>query len=228
MTEFIANRGVGDACRQAAVLWRDYGRFGKPVRVLVESEPTDDAAQVYENLSFIEHVERIPFGAWWDAPLEYRVAMGCPEALVAANVPWTRGCLTLPTELLRYPVGAMGCPGIVVQPRTSTFKQRSLQARDFSAHGDVCVIGSAADRDWTCSGNVSDYRGTLSIAGAMDLIARTQAVIGVESWAVILGALFSKPVVQEVSARAFRDLVPLWSKMFPTMGFRAIHAPEAL
>lgn len=122
----------------------------------------------------------------------------------------------------------------VVQPSTTAFKSRRLQMQIPWSRGNYVIIGSAHDRDMPLDlpaefgegtaefgeGSVLDLRGETTIREALSWIYCANSVIGVESWAVIAGALFGLPVVQEIDERAWNHLAPTWHVLFPSMGFR--------
>lgn len=259
----VVNDGIGDGLRAAAALWRyaedttDASMVGAPTRNLradieVEQSPGDGAAQVFEALSFVNSVQRVPKGSYLKTSLAHRRNLADPEAWIGGwreGAPWVQfravmRDLLLPQEAFidggewldsawmesGEASGFAGAPYIVVQPSTGFFKERQLSLTLPSGSGAVYVLlGSEADRSaetrLSCTPDGDDpfyldLRGKTSIREALSWIWCAQAVVGCESWVAIAGALFGKPVVQEIDVRAWNDLAPTWQVLFSTMGFR--------
>lgn len=251
MTAFQMNDGIGDALRAAAVLWRTRANKPS-VEILVERSPGGGAEDVFRMLSFVKGVTSVPRGRYLDTRPGYRQALADPEACVGLwhdSDVWLRfkqqfGQLRLPDDAFdgKYPGEWLGSacwetgPGFaggsytVVQPATSDFKERRLSFALPAGHTYV-LLGSEADRSvevrMDAGADVDDaffldLRGQTTVRQALSWIYCANAVIGVESWVAIAGALFGIPVVQEIDERAYAQLAPTWQVLFPTMGFRVI------
>lgn len=222
MQTYFAGFGIGDALRIVAVLQQRKG----PQHVAVESEPYRGAVEVFEALDPLFNIthEPIPRGAWDASILEDRADLQCPEALHytsrVASGPLGLHQLTFrKTRLERILSEFLDSRGYVVIQAATTFNKPRVFAAVDAYRLRKVMIGSTEDAGPPVHGAI-DLRGQLTLRESFEVVRRATAVVGVESWAPILGALWGKPVVHQISRRASRDLLPNWSILFPTMGFR--------
>lgn len=209
---WLANDGIGDAFRQAAVLRQHYG--ANPVNIECESEL---AAEAWRTIRYIEKVTVVEKGRWLARSVEYRASMGCPEALAELGRLWDMGPLRLSPRDFRVPV--VEAHPLVVQYQTTSHKRRFFDVANYPLSYPRTLVGTEAQ-----AGSFSDLQDLrqepLEIAVGAVVSPGCEQVVGVESWACLLGALLGKRVVMEISYRAAKVLAPNWQRMFPTMTFR--------
>jgi hypothetical protein len=207
---YYSGCGIGDAVRIAAELWARHGNTG--CTLAVQTVPYDGAAQLFENLDFIS-VIRTVHGVTDGVNFS---ANPCPEERLSQGLePVTR--LHLPSETFKVPCPDVALPPhfIAVQTETGFNKRRVLRYRAFDL--PVVLLGWERSVVWP---EALDLRGRFSIAQNMAILNKATAVVGVESWMPLLGAVLGKLVWQELSENTARTVMQHWQKQYPTMAFQ--------
>lgn len=225
MRQVTIGVGMGDAIRAAAVL---RAQDTSPLVVRCEWSPNSGAYDVMRNFTFVRLATTAPMGVYAALSAEERLALQDPAEYIEQQRLPARALVPLHPDLLRTrPQDCTPCVSsyTVVQPHTRQWRELSLPVEQVpwgAVAGDTIVLlGSVRDATLPFATGlyrrVVDLRGKLTVAQAMAVVAGARLVVGVDSWAVILGGLLGKPCWQFMHPAVYPLLGPVHSILFPTI-----------